>query len=46
MREGAGSMVDAELMRAWQIKIPTMTLAALRELYEAFKNTPAAAFFD
>ena len=30
-------MVDAQLMRAWQIKIPTMTLAALRELYEAFK---------
>jgi len=30
-------MVNAELMRAWQIKLPTMTLAALRELYEAFK---------
>ena len=30
-------MVDAELMRAWQIKIPTMILAALRELYGAFK---------
>ena len=30
-------MADAELMRAWQIKLPTMTLAALRELYEAFK---------
>ena len=37
MREAAGSMVDAQLMRAWQIKIRAMTLAALRELYEAFK---------
>lgn len=30
-------MVDAELMRAWQIKLPTMTLAALRDLHVAFK---------
>ena len=38
-------MVDAQLMRAWQIKIPTMTLGLgeLWELYETFKSRGYAA---
>ena len=37
--------VDAELMRAWQIKLPTMTLGLgeLWELYETFKSRGYAA---